>query len=124
VGRHGHDPSQRQDRGAPSRRARKHHLCREGPRAYALGRALEFVAEAGPGDFIYVPPYVPHQEINAGPPSRWNASSWRSGQEPVRGQPRHRAGGAPGIRALDRPDSQVAVIFVSLSAEREKGYGV
>jgi uncharacterized RmlC-like cupin family protein len=29
------------------------------------GEALEFVAEAGPGDFIYVPPYVPHQEINA-----------------------------------------------------------
>ena len=29
------------------------------------GAALEFVAEAGPGDFIYVPPYVPHQEINA-----------------------------------------------------------
>jgi uncharacterized RmlC-like cupin family protein len=29
------------------------------------GDRLEFVAEAGPGDFIYVPPYVPHQEINA-----------------------------------------------------------
>src|SRR4249920_3194774 len=29
------------------------------------GENLEFVAEAGPGDFIYVPPYVPHQEINA-----------------------------------------------------------
>ncbi|WP_376095296.1 cupin domain-containing protein [Roseomonas sp. CCTCC AB2023176] len=29
------------------------------------GEKLEFVAEAGPGDFIYVPPYVPHQEINA-----------------------------------------------------------
>ena len=29
------------------------------------GAQLEFVAEAGPGDFIYVPPYVPHQEINA-----------------------------------------------------------
>jgi uncharacterized RmlC-like cupin family protein len=29
------------------------------------GSRLEFVAEAGPGDFIYVPPYVPHQEINA-----------------------------------------------------------
>lgn len=29
------------------------------------GAALEFTAEAGPGDFIYVPPYVPHQEINA-----------------------------------------------------------
>lgn len=26
---------------------------------------LEFVAETGPGDFIYVSPYVPHQEINA-----------------------------------------------------------
>lgn len=29
------------------------------------GDALEFTAEAGPGDFIFVPPYVPHQEINA-----------------------------------------------------------
>jgi len=29
------------------------------------GEQLEFVAEAGAGDFIYVPPYVPHQEINA-----------------------------------------------------------
>ena len=29
------------------------------------GDRLEFTAEAGPGDFIYVPPYVPHQEINA-----------------------------------------------------------
>ena len=31
------------------------------------GEKLQFVAEAGPGDFIYVPPYVPHQEINASP---------------------------------------------------------
>ena len=29
------------------------------------GEHLEFMAEAGPGDFIYVPPFVPHQEINA-----------------------------------------------------------
>ena len=29
------------------------------------GNALEFVAEAEAGDFIFVPPYVPHQEINA-----------------------------------------------------------
>ncbi len=29
------------------------------------GEKLEFTAEAGPGDFIFVPPYVPHQEINA-----------------------------------------------------------
>src|ERR1700756_5911631 len=31
------------------------------------GDRLEVVAEAGPGDFIYVPPYAPHQEINASP---------------------------------------------------------
>ena len=31
------------------------------------GDHLEFTAEAGAGDFIYVPPYVPHQEINASP---------------------------------------------------------
>src|ERR1700752_1380348 len=31
------------------------------------GERLEFCAEAGPGDFIYVPPFVPHQEINADP---------------------------------------------------------
>ncbi len=29
------------------------------------GDTLEFTAEAGPGDFIYIPPFVPHQEINA-----------------------------------------------------------
>ena len=29
------------------------------------GEKLEFVAEANPGDFIFIPPYVPHQEINA-----------------------------------------------------------
>src|SRR3954452_23017877 len=31
------------------------------------GDRLEYVAEAGPGDFIFVPPCVPHQEINASP---------------------------------------------------------
>ena len=29
------------------------------------GEHLEYTAEAEPGDFIFVPPYVPHQEINA-----------------------------------------------------------
>ncbi|MET1027565.1 MAG: cupin domain-containing protein [Dongiaceae bacterium] len=29
------------------------------------GEQLEFTAEAGLGDFIFIPPYVPHQEINA-----------------------------------------------------------
>ena len=29
------------------------------------GERLQYTAEADPGDFIYVPPFVPHQEINA-----------------------------------------------------------
>src|SRR5215212_4241332 len=29
------------------------------------GEHLQFTAEANPGDFIFIPPYVPHQEINA-----------------------------------------------------------
>ena len=29
------------------------------------GEHLEYVAEAAAGDFIFIPPYVPHQEINA-----------------------------------------------------------
>jgi uncharacterized RmlC-like cupin family protein len=29
------------------------------------GEHLQFTAEASPGDFIFIPPYVPHQEINA-----------------------------------------------------------
>jgi uncharacterized RmlC-like cupin family protein len=31
------------------------------------GDHLQYTAEASPGDFIYVPPFVPHQEINASP---------------------------------------------------------
>lgn len=47
------------------------------------GEALEYVAEAGPGDFIYVPPYVPHQEINANPGETLECVLVRSGQDPV-----------------------------------------
>src|ERR1700704_3227036 len=47
------------------------------------GERLEFVAEAGPGDFIYVPPFVPHQEINASPDKELECVVVRSGQEPV-----------------------------------------
>ena len=47
------------------------------------GDQLEFVAEAGPGDFIYVPPYVPHQEINANDDQPLSCVLVRSGQEPV-----------------------------------------
>jgi len=47
------------------------------------GGQLEFSEEAGPGDFIYVPPYVPHQEINAGVDEPCEAVVVRSGQDPV-----------------------------------------
>jgi uncharacterized RmlC-like cupin family protein len=47
------------------------------------GERLEFVAEAGPGDFIYVPPYVPHQEINASRDERLECVLVRSDQEAV-----------------------------------------
>ena len=46
------------------------------------GDKLEFVAEAGPGDFIYVPPFVPHQEINASDDAPLSCVLVRSGQEP------------------------------------------
>src|SRR3954465_8519004 len=47
------------------------------------GDRLEFSEEAGPGDFIYVPPFVPHQETNALPDEPCEAVVVRSGQEPV-----------------------------------------
>jgi uncharacterized RmlC-like cupin family protein len=47
------------------------------------GERLEYMAEAGPGDFIYVPPYVPHQEINASPDEPLSCVVVRSGQEPI-----------------------------------------
>src|SRR2546429_4611729 len=46
------------------------------------GERLEYMAEAGPGDFIFVPPYVPHQEINAAD-EPLECVLVRSGQEPV-----------------------------------------
>lgn len=47
------------------------------------GEHLEFVAEAGPGDFIYVPPFVPHQEINASPDEVLECVLVRSDNEAV-----------------------------------------
>src|SRR5215218_23993 len=47
------------------------------------GERLEFTAEAGPGDFIYVAPYAPHQEINASPDEPLSCVVVRSGQQPV-----------------------------------------
>ncbi|HZO88680.1 MAG TPA: cupin domain-containing protein [Chthonomonadaceae bacterium] len=47
------------------------------------GEHLEFVAEADPGDFIFVPPFVPHQEINASTEEALECVVVRSGQEPI-----------------------------------------
>jgi uncharacterized RmlC-like cupin family protein len=47
------------------------------------GEHLQYVADAGPGDFIYVPPFVPHQEINASREEPLSCVIVRSGQEPV-----------------------------------------
>lgn len=47
------------------------------------GERLEFTAEAGPGDFIYVAPFVPHQEINASPDEPLECVVVRSDQEPI-----------------------------------------
>jgi uncharacterized RmlC-like cupin family protein len=47
------------------------------------GERLEYTAEAGPGDFIYVPPYVPHQEINASPSEPLECVLVRSDNEAV-----------------------------------------
>jgi uncharacterized RmlC-like cupin family protein len=47
------------------------------------GEALEFTAEAGPGDFIFVPPFVPHQELNASAEEPLECVVVRSDQEPV-----------------------------------------
>ena len=55
----------------------------KGRARFRWGERLEFVGEAGPGDFIYVPPFVPHQEINARPDEPVKAVVVRSGQEPV-----------------------------------------
>ena len=44
------------------------------------GERLEFEAEATAGDFIYVPPYVPHQEINPSGDLQLQCVLARSGQ--------------------------------------------
>jgi len=47
------------------------------------GEQLEFSGEAGAGDFIFVPPFVPHQEVNALPDQPCEAVVVRSGQDPI-----------------------------------------
>jgi len=47
------------------------------------GKSLEHEAELEPGDFLFIPPYVPHQEINPPPsqPTQWVVV--RSGREAI-----------------------------------------
>ncbi len=47
------------------------------------GERLEFVAEAGAGDFIFVPPWVPHQEMNASASEPLECVLVRSDKDPV-----------------------------------------
>ena len=57
-------------------------MCSRGARM-RWGEHLEYVAEAGPGDFIFIPPFVPHQEINASTDAPLSCVAVRSGQEAV-----------------------------------------
>ena len=68
------------------------------------GERLEFMAEAEAGDFIFVPPYVPHQEINAleGEHARMRDRPQRPGGG--RRQPRNRAGRGGRGGPLGRPE--------------------
>jgi uncharacterized RmlC-like cupin family protein len=61
------------------------------------GEELEYVAEAGPGEFIYVPPYVPHQEINADDDSKLECVLVRSDNEAV-------VVNLPHIKAVEEPE--------------------
>lgn len=47
------------------------------------GENLEYTATAGPGDFIFVPPFVPHQEINASGDEPLECVLVRNDQEPI-----------------------------------------
>lgn len=55
----------------------------EGRARMRWGERLEFVADAGPGDFIFVPPWVPHQEINASADAPLSCVVVRSGLKAV-----------------------------------------
>ena len=62
------------------------------------GERLEYVAEAGPGDFIFVPPYVPHQEINASTDEPLQCVLVRSDNEAV-------VVNLPDVEAAERPET-------------------
>lgn len=47
------------------------------------GEQMQYAEDVEPGDFMYIPPFVPHQEINPSPdtPSQWVIV--RNSQEPI-----------------------------------------
>ena len=47
------------------------------------GDALQYVAEAEAGDFIFIPPFVPHQEMNASSDEPLHCVLVRSDQEAI-----------------------------------------
>ena len=47
------------------------------------GNRLEWITKAGPGDFLQVPPWVPHQELNASDTEDLHCVLVRSGTEEV-----------------------------------------
>lgn len=55
----------------------------EGKARMRWGERLEYTAVAEAGDFIYVPPFVPHQESNASTDEPLMCVLVRSDQEPV-----------------------------------------
>lgn len=53
-------------------------------RGHALmrwGERLEYITRAGPGDFLLVPPFLPHQELNASDTEELHCALVRSGTE-------------------------------------------
>ena len=54
-----------------------------GPEQCWFNRMPRLDRTTSPGDFIYVPPYVPHQEINASPDESCEAVVVRDGQDPI-----------------------------------------
>ena len=83
MGRNGGDSPQGEDRRPPPRARRERHLCSERKGTHALGREPRVHGRGRAGDFIYVPPYVPHQEINASDTEPLSCVLCRSGREPV-----------------------------------------
>jgi len=75
------------------------------------GDQLQFVAEAGPGDFIYVPPLTcrtgDQRQHQRAPGMRAGAQRPGTGG----GEPEHHAGGETGIGAVDRSDPPPSLAF-------------